>query len=761
MSEVEEKQKDTDDSEIRSMATDVLDRLGESLASTRSDAIQWRASCGIEQQWLEDEEFYDGLDDANRHEHGGRMRGKPFTAPDPQEGRPRGSNVFFNITRPYVDNFSSRIGDMIMPTDGDKGWSLSATPVPEMVEFANGRMPDHVAKQIHTEVLAKNPGMAPEQLKQIIDKTADDAIAAENEKLKKARKMAEKAEKRIMDWHVECQFHSHNRRVIDDAAKVGTGVLKGPFPVIRRQVAFREGKVIVEDVLRPASIRVDYWNCFPDPECGDNIHNGSSFWERDDITEKRVRLLLRDDKYLRDQILAVLLEGPHQATKEFVKPDDGQLRGLKSRERSKTYEIWYYYGTPNKEELEAVGLEAEDDEQVYDVQLEMVNNHVIKASINHLGTGEFPYDFMVCQQVPGSPFGKGVARQMRTPQRVVNSAGRNMMNNAGLAGGPMMVFARGYITPADGSQDYSIEPLKVWEMGELATSIDDVKKAISFIDMPMFQVELERIINLGLQLAEDVTGMPMLMQGQQGSAPETVGGMQLLNNNASSPLRRIAKIYDDLITEPHITRYYRYLLQWGEDDEKGDFQVDARGSSALVERDLASQDLAMLGQLVPNPVYGKDPTKWMDEFMKSKRLDPRRLDYDDEEWKKIVEGLAQQAQKGDSSIEVAQVRAQSAEKIAQANIEMETAMATIKEKNDQQAQEREDAYKSLDLEIKRLGLALDAGVAADANQTAIATTLAKIKGQIALALGQAPSPQIATPAVEPPGRAPNGKAFQA
>jgi hypothetical protein len=72
-------------------------------------------------------------------------------------------------------------------------------------------------------------------------------------------------------------------------------------------------------------------------------------------------------------------------------------------------------------------------------------------------------------------------------------------------------------------------------------------------------------------MMEDSTGLPMLLQGQLGKAPDTVGGMTMLNNNASAVLRRLARTFDDCVTEPHIRRYYAWLLQYGEDDEKGDF----------------------------------------------------------------------------------------------------------------------------------------------------------------------------------------------
>ena len=43
-----------------------LSKLGETVAKLRAEAIDARKRSGIEDVWLEDEEFYEGIDDANR-----------------------------------------------------------------------------------------------------------------------------------------------------------------------------------------------------------------------------------------------------------------------------------------------------------------------------------------------------------------------------------------------------------------------------------------------------------------------------------------------------------------------------------------------------------------------------------------------------------------------------------------------------------------------------------------------------------------------
>jgi hypothetical protein len=103
-------------------------------------------------------------------------------------------------------------------------------------------------------------------------------------------------------------------------------------------------------------------------------------------------------------------------------------------------------------------------------------------------------------------------------------------------------------------------------------------------------------------------------------------------------------------------------MDYGEDDSiKGDFQIDARGSSALVERDLQNQSILQMGALVANPGFGIDPEKWFQEMCKAQRLDPKRFLMDEE--KKAA--MAQQPPPMPPQIQAAQIRAQAVMQKAQ------------------------------------------------------------------------------------------------
>jgi len=507
-------------------------------------------------------------------------------------------------------------------------------------------------------------------------------------------------------------------------------------------------------ITSPGSKSIDPWNFFPDPSCGENIHNGAYVWERDFITRKQLRELIvfEEEGYNEIQILKCLKEGPMMATSTTKKKPDP----IADSNYSKKFEIWYYHGTAEKEDMIAGGCDCGEEEDPYvHAMVTIVNNHVIRASLNPLVTGDYPYDVLPWRKKSGHWTGIGVARQCREGQKIVVGGTRNLMDNAGMAAGPMLVFKQGVITPADGVA--GIGPRKVFYIAE-DSGIEDATKAIGVIKVPMIVDELMAIIEYGKKVAEDSSGIQLLMQGQQGSAPDTVGGMIILNNNANSVLRRLAKLFDDRITEPHIRRYYKWLLLNTDDDTmKGDFMIDARGSSALLERDIQNQEMPVLLQLSKDPTYGIDPKKTIDEYLKSRRFAPKNFQYDDEEWKQTVEQLS--SPPPDSAVEVATLRAQT-EEIKEQN---KQALEQLKLDHDGVQNDRDREVKlvietmhqdinSIVQNLKERGMD---NRSLEEAKTKLTDTLMKLDVQKQLS-----GTEALTPAVEPRGRAPDGESFQ-
>jgi hypothetical protein len=253
----------------------------------------------------------------------------------------------------------------------------------------------------------------------------------------------------------------------------------------------------------------------------------------------------------------------------------------------------------------------------------MVNDLVIKIAPAQLDVGGFCYDVFPWQRRSGMIWGKGIARQVRTPQRMLNAAVRAQMDNGALTSGPLWGIREEWIKPLEGG--WSLTPRKGFKMTSSAPDTAKIQDAISFTNVQSNINELNLVIDRALRFAEDATGLPMLMQGQQGEATTTATGMTILNNNGSTVLRRIARTFDDCVTEPHIRRYYYWLLNNSQhDDAKGDFQIDARGSSFLVERDLQAQNLNMLfPQFAQHPDV--HPGRLAEEVARANRINYERI----------------------------------------------------------------------------------------------------------------------------------------
>ena len=762
------------------------------LSTKRQEAVDGRATSGIEEIWTEDEEAYEGIDDANRSESrvmkpttvaGGLMRARTAAITR--------STVFIRLTTQYVDSAAARVSDMLLPTD-DRCFDINPTPLPELLSLIEDKtqvtingQPAFRRPTPQDQQTVPGPGGEPGVPVTVGDKA--------QEELDKANESAKKAQTQIDDWLVECQWHAEKRKSIHDRAKLGVSVMKGPTPFKKRSTKMQmvdgvPALVVLEEV-KPVSKRIDPWNFYPDPACGENIHNGNFVFEKDFLTDKQLRALIGTPGYIEEEIRACLKEGPQKAYAEGKK---------KHHTDTDLYQVWYYHGEIKICDLRAAGYEfnGEDegktDEDSLPAVITMVNDRVIKAALNVLDSGSFPYDVCVWQVRSGSWAGIGVARQLREAQGGLNAAVRNMMDNAALSGGPMLIVNRSMIRPADGN--WTLSPRKIFEASEEADSNADMRQAVVSIDIPSRQQELMQIIEFFLKMAEQTTGMPMLLQGQTGNAPDTLGGQLLANNNASTVLRRLARLDDDCSTEPHIRRYYEYLLIYGDDDSaKGNFQIDARGSSALVERDIQNHATLQLLQFAVNPAFGIDPYKAAAEAMKAQRLDPKRFQISEEEMQKrqqippqpapVVQaaqireqGATERKQMelqaagqsgGDSSMQVAQIRSQTEMSKAQlvqqsdmAELQFKAQEAERQRQHEREMQAQEMAMKEREFQIKLIEFASREKISLEDAKVRISDTAMKLSTQRELSAKAQEAPQVASPAIEPAGRAPEGQAFQ-
>lgn len=742
----------------------IIEAFAEIVKEKRTNAIDARRASGIEDQWQEDEDHYNGVDAVNR---GSSKLQKGRTTTDGLRETPKDtanrSTVFLKITRPYVDAGAARVADMLLPTD-DRNFALKPEPRPELTSIIKqaqeapavpvqepqqapaGGLRGMMGKMFGGQPAAPAPQQPPQMT------AVDEASAA----IAKARASAERAQEEIDDWLVQCRYHAEVRKQIEGSAKVGCGILKGPEPVMMRHRAAKKtldqatGKEVwtVEMVekIAPQSKFINHWNFYPDGSCGENIQKGSYTFECDDIAHRHLIELKKDPSYIAEMIDLCAEEGPTSPTDGTRKLKDGAKPSA-----NEPYQIWYFHGQVSKKDMQAAGCKC-GSKEMYPAMVTMVNDRVIKVTMSPLDSGEFPYDVMVWQAKTDHWAGEGIARQMRECQRGANAAIRNVMDNAGLSAGPQIVVNRGAIRPANGK--WELTPRKIWWTVDDA-DVPDVSKAFVIFNIQTLQSELMAILQFWLSKAEDVTGLPMLLQGQQGSAPNTLGGTEIVNNNGSTVLRRIARTFDDRVTEPHIGRYYEWLLLYGSDEAKGQFTIDARGSSALVERALQAQQLIQLVGLSINPAYGLDPEMVIKEVLKSMRFDAKALVLSDEK----KQEMASRPPPEDPRITTAKIMAKSRDDATVANAQIRKMQIDTNNENDDLDRALAERRLQIDRELTQQGLTEERRAQLENHKVDLATVTLKLRTQADMAMLARQGQQVITPAMEPPGRAQPGQAF--
>jgi hypothetical protein len=741
----------------------ILETLAKNISKLRDDAVKARIESGIQDVWTESEEAYLGIDDENRGEIIGGNWNKPMTMNGPLRRQNSSDSVkataFIRLTSRYVDAAAAKLSEIALPIDG-KPFTLRATPVPELAGLIEDQTPaEHITQQ-------QMPGHDGSPLK-----VADLAKHAKQ----KAEDSATKASARISDWMAEYKHDAEMRKVIFDAARIGVGVLKGPVPEISRATVVNKVesglRVEMVDKIVPVARWVDPWNFFPARSCGEDISKSPYALEYAPMQENELLELCEDGAgyFIEDAIKQVCKRGPGCTPTKMDLQDTGS--NIQNRSNQKAFDVWHFYGKISRAAFESANnqqaQEIDSDLEHVNAIVTLANDVVIRAVLNPMESGRLPYHVFRWRRKIGCWAGVGVAEQIRTPQRIVNAAWRRLLNNAGQSSGAQIVTDASAIEPANG--DWTVVPDKMWWLRK-DSGTDDVRKAFASFQWPNNTQQLLAIIEAAYKLAEEHTSIPLITQGQSGkTTPDTFGGQQLQDNNANQLLRDVGFGLNDQITSPLVDQFYEWLLLDPEvpENEKGDFKVDTSGAMALIEKALQDQMIMAMAGMVNNPAFKIDPAKYFANVCRIKRINPTDFQYSDEE----LEKLAQQPAPKAPVIEAAEIRAQAQIKVAEshdallaqkakADLDRDTAYNESMARRDAAAAEARLAELQLKERIAILEYATQERISLQEAKVALARDTMKLNLQRELAGADGKGPQIATPIVEPQGRASDGRAFQ-
>ena len=655
----------------------------------RDKWVQHRAQSGVERRWRRATELYYGEREQADNGFESTLRNGP-PARKVQDGNR--SRVVVNIVRPKVDQATARMCEILFPVD-DRNWAIKPTPLPEMA--------DRVGDQRATidAATGQPTGLTADQEVKLI--------------MEAAAKAAEGMQRAIDDNLNECGYNGESRKMVADGVRLGTGVLYGPRPSRKTSKVWlpqQGGSQVLElhSEVAPCTERVDPWDIFFDPSCGNDHQCGRGVFRRRMVNRKALRALVGLPGYDAQAIREVLRASPHS-----VHVAEGRVTRQPLYDDS--YELWEYHGEIEPDEMYALTEKAGDPLEDVDFGvLVMVNDQIIGAMQSWVADKTIPVDVWCWRKADDSPYGYGLPDELEHQQRVVTAAWRQVMDNGRNSMGGQIVMKKGMIVPLNNS--YEITPNKVWLAKD---DLDDVRSAFNVFEFNSHLEELLAVANAAMTFADQESSMPQILGGQQGSAPETVGGMVMLYNNATAVLRQRVKLYDDNVTRPHISRYYDWHMENNPDPSiKGDYDVDARGSTALVERDIQNQALLNLANITNNPRYTPHlkEREELKAILKAFKVNPEELMKDEEQVKQDMDAQLQEGAPQDP-------------RMVSAQMQLQAKQLELEDRKEQR--EFEAARNAADLQLRRETLGYNS--AREQSEAQIASVDAQLQRELAIA----------------------------
>lgn len=568
-----------------------------------------------------------------------------------QRLKPGRSRVFVGLTRTKVTSAFSRMVDLLFQR-GERFFSVDPTPVAEIDPAREAEIKQQallevveVGGQAFPDLIDARRKELRKQIQSSVDKEAVEA--AEEMGLEIADQLEEaKAEQSIKEALIEgCIF--------------GSGATKCGGTRIDRRKRYTQGEdgswsAIYEEVEKPDIQSATIFDAFPDPFCTE-MKDCTRFFYRHRLPRSSLRDLGAQEGFDEDLVNRIIDRRPSGThTDNELERERRKVGGFTADDGvDNRFTVLEYWGNLSGAELIEVGVgcseeqyeamteqEREDKERAakesgdplivleehadYAANVWICDGEVIMARLSPVPDGAIPYNIFPYEKVPHQFWGVGVPRMMRDSQVTMNSAIRIFLDNLAISSGPMLEVNEDLLSAGEDPQD--IYPWRVF----LRQGGDPTARAVQFYQANTNNAGLAGIIEMFRRFADETTSLPSYTHGQQTDAlNETATGASMLMTAANVALKSTIKNVDDYLIEPMIESLYAWNMERNPKPWiKGDFRCSARGSTALVQKEIQSQRLMQFLQIVSQSDALAQITNLPDllrDIAKSMDLNPDRL----------------------------------------------------------------------------------------------------------------------------------------
>ena len=529
------------------------------------------------------------------------------------------SQVYVGLTRTKVLAAYSRITDLLFQP-GQKFFSIEKTPLSKQ-PLVEQELAERAALEI--QQAAEQVGTAGiEELVMARLSELTEEIEAETEQRVK------NMEEAILDQALENNLEGKMKDAIMEQVIFGTGAMKAGTLRIEKDHKWIKGdegfNLIYEENAMPEMEAVSIFDLYPDPHAT-SVDDMRDIFRRHIISRTEFNALKDYPGFnvdLINECIEMNPEGNHDEAQHEV--DRRNIANVNdSNTNTEKFEVLEYWGSLNGHDLEDAGVEFGEDDDLsmeYDANIWMVSGKVIKAQLNPLPGGIIPYFIFPYEKNPHAFWGTGVPRMMRDSQATMNAATRIYLDNVALSSGPMVEVNTDIM--ASGEDPTELYPWRVF----LREGGDGNQPMVRFYQPQSNSPALVSVIELFRRFADETTALPSYTHGQtQSSLNRTATGISILMSNANIVLKSVIKNIDDFLTKPMIRSLYDWNMTWNENENvKSDMRIVAKGSTALIQKEVQSQRLLQFLSLINNPLDAQmvDREKLLTDIAKSLDIDP-------------------------------------------------------------------------------------------------------------------------------------------
>lgn len=503
---------------------------------------------------------------------------------------PNKAKTYPRVTRVKTVSMVARLMNLLFP-ESDKNYGIEPSPVPNL-------SPEDM-NSVLTALYEETGGeMGDEEIEEAVIRFA--AERGRNLELEIDDQLEELGGDRSISYVTLC------KQVIKSGVTFGIGVLKGPMSRTQMQRSWTQNPMtgmwepVTTQVYRPQFEFVSIWDYYPDMTAKTFSQMDGQF-QRHVLSRHQLRKLADRSDFLGENIKAYLNKTPNGNYKRRTYETELKSMGVALNtgdQQGRKYEAIQWYGYISAYDLIQCGVEVPEELRNEEVEADiwMLDNEVIKADISpwvELDTGYKVnmYHQFVFEEDDTSLTGNGLPNIMRDSQMSITAASMMMMDNASVVCGPNLELNTDLLRM---DQDLrSVSPHKLWYREGLGA--DANMPAIREIKIDSHITELTQVINLFQQFADAETFVGPATGGDMQKAPSepfrTAAGASLIRNDAALPFKDVVRNFD-VFTESVITSLVAFNQQLNPKPHiQGDFQVQAKGSTSLMAKEVRGMQL--------------------------------------------------------------------------------------------------------------------------------------------------------------------------